>query len=361
MARTKRIYCLIDSLASGGAQRQMVGLASLLQNAGYVVRVVTYYDIPFYKSFLKENRVDYESLTCGKGPINRLFAIRRSIKRFKPDVVISYLDIPCILACLLKSFSKGWKLVVSERNTTQKESIRDIIKFLLYRYADCIVSNSYSQNVYITTHHRELEGKCKVITNFVDTNYFYPGKGNINDRELRIIGVGRILRQKNIPVLIKAVKSVIDKGHRIHVDWYGAKFESYEECQNLIEQQGLEHHFEFHEPYNSIVEKYQCANLFVLPSIYEGFPNVLCEAMSCGLPAIVSDICDNGIIMKQGENGYLFNPTDAEQLSDLLIRFDTLPKEQKDNMAKRSREIAVEEFSSSSFVKKYIEIIEFED
>ena len=65
----KRILCLIDSLASGGAQRQMVGLAQLLKREGYGVKVLTYYDIPFYFQQLQDNGVDFEYVSCGTGLI----------------------------------------------------------------------------------------------------------------------------------------------------------------------------------------------------------------------------------------------------------------------------------------------------
>ena len=70
----KRIICLIDSLVAGGAQRQLVGLASLLKNKGYRVKVVTYYDYPFYLPFLQDNNVEYECLSCGRNVLKRLLS-----------------------------------------------------------------------------------------------------------------------------------------------------------------------------------------------------------------------------------------------------------------------------------------------
>ena len=52
--RKRKILCLIDCLSSGGAQRQLVGLAKLLAERGYEVEVLTYHDLPFYKSILEQ-------------------------------------------------------------------------------------------------------------------------------------------------------------------------------------------------------------------------------------------------------------------------------------------------------------------
>lgn len=353
----KRILCLIDSLASGGAQRQMIGLASLLQKKGFVVKVVTYYDIPFYRSFLINNKVDYESLRCGKGLISRLSAIKRSMKRFNPEVVISYLDTPCLLACILKRIYGNWRLIVSERNTTQKLSIREKIKFYAYRYADSIVSNSYSQDIFIANNFPQLHPKCHVITNFVETEIFKPADYKARKEMLSIIGIGRISSQKNIPILIEAVKKVRDRGHNVCVDWYGERYESYDSCISLIRQYGMEDAFKFHEPYNPIVEKYQNADLFVLPSVYEGFPNVLCEALSCGVPSIASEVCDNGRIVSDGENGFLFPSGDVNKLADTILKFIKLSDEEKKKMSDRCREIALKMFSKEAFIQQYLSLI----
>lgn len=350
--------CFIDSLTSGGAQRQMTGLAVLLQQKGYVVKVIAYHDVPFYLPYLKANNIDFEVLSCGRGLFNRLSVIGNAIKRFAPDIVISYLDTPNTLACILKAKNKKWKLIVSERNTTQHLTRMNIIKYFLFRYADAIVPNSYSQGDFIATHYPRLKNKCHVINNFVDTDVFNPVVHKRESDELRIIGVGRIAKQKNIPVLIEAVKQVRDKNYKLRVDWYGGKFEAYEDCMGLISQYNLNSCFKFHEPYNPIVEKYHNSDLFILPSIYEGFPNVLCEALSCGLPAIASEVCDNGRIINNGINGLLFPSGDVDKLVECIIIFLTMNHEQRESLSIKSRKFAEENFSTDAFVNKYVELIE---
>lgn len=355
----KRIFCLIDSLGSGGAQRQIVGLASFLKKKGYVVKVVTYYDIPFYKFYLDDNLVENETLVCGRSFCVRLTKVLRALRQFQPDVVISFMDTPNILSSVAKILRNRFKLIVSERNTTQVLTTREKIKFFLYRHADYIVPNSFSQEEFIIKHYPRLSSKCKVITNFVDTERFTPKSYGAKSIVLRIVGIGRIAHQKNIPVLINAIKIVNDSGFRVQVDWYGKRYEAYEECNKLIRQCDLEEVFLFHEPYDPIVEKYQDADLFVLPSIYEGFPNVLCEALSCGIPSIASDVCDNGRIIIGGSNGYLFQSGDSKALANCIMQFISLSDEEKRDMSNKCRELAVIQFSQESFINNYLELIEY--
>ena len=98
--------------------------------------------------------------------------------------------------------------------------------------------------------------------------------------------------------------------------------------------------------------------MFCLPSLFEGFPNVVCEAMSCGLPILCSNICDNPLIVEDGGNGILFSPYCAENIADAIIKYINLSEDKKVQMGVRSRELALEKFSSEVFIQKYIDLIE---
>lgn len=142
----KRIFLFIDSLVAGGAQRQFVGLAYLLSKKGYNIMTATYYDHPFYKSFLDENNIPYECFDINsKLSLPKLVS---EIKHFNADILISFLTIPNSLACIAAKIC-GVKLIVSERNTHQSVSLQDRIIFNLYRFADYVVPNSYSETRFI--------------------------------------------------------------------------------------------------------------------------------------------------------------------------------------------------------------------
>ena len=119
----------------------------------------------------------------------------------------------------------------------------------------------------------------------------------------------------------------------------------------------MERNFVFHAPISNIQEEYRKADVFCLPSLYEGFPNVLCEAMSCGKPVLCSRVYDNPNIVHEGENGLLFDPLNVDDMAATIERYLDLPQEQKDKMGRKSREIAVEMFSGESFIQKYVAIL----
>ncbi|WP_287829122.1 glycosyltransferase family 4 protein [Bacteroides sp.] len=358
MEKNKKILCFIDSLAPGGAQRQLVGLAVLLQSKGYSVEVLVYHDIPFYESYLLKNKVEIFKITGTKYKISRFLKIYKFIRKCQPDILISYLDVPSIMACFIKILYNKNKLIVSDRNTTQHLSYLQKIKFFLFKNADYIVPNSRSQELFIKTHYPKLSNKVCTITNFVDTSYFkskYRAQSNL----CKIVCVGRVAQQKNIFKFIDAIKLVSEKNFKVQVLWFGSQSEDYFKiCQNKIYELGLNHIFYFLKPTKRIVDEYNKADVFCLPSLYEGFPNVVCEAMSCGLPILCSNVCDNSDLVEDGLNGFLFSPLSSDDISKKIIKYIELSDIQKQQMSIESRRLAVAKFSSKRFIEKYLELIE---
>ena len=356
----KRILCLIENLGSGGAERQLTGLAVMLKQQGYQVGVCYYIYQDFYWPYLQENRVESCFLTEASNPKKRYFALRKYIKTFKPDTVISYSTSPSMITCLLKLLGAKFNLIVSERNTTQQIGKTEKLRFFLYRWANHIVPNSHSQASFINKHFPNLTSKVKVITNFVDTEKFSPTTEAMPEHEeTRMVCVGRLMPQKNLPHFIEAIAQVVKDGYKIHVDWFGKDLkDAYSvECHDAVKDHHLEDVFVFQEPSSSIQDEYRKADVFCLPSLYEGFPNVLCEAMSCGKPVLCSRVCDNPNIVSEGENGYLFDPHSVEDMALTIERYVDLDVGKKNETSSKSREIAVDLFSKDSFIRKYIDIL----
>lgn len=359
MKNGKRVLLFIDNMGAGGAQRQMAYLACLLMRRGYVVKLITYGDNSFYAPMLKSGGVLTEEIDGADSYIKRIPKVRIAIDEFKPDCVISFLDTPCIIASLIKAvYRKKWRLVVSERNTTQKMTLRERIKFYLYKYADAIVPNSHSQESFLRQNYPSMSSKIRTITNFVDTEKFRIDI--CSEKKNRIVSVGRITPQKNILNYIQAAKQVIDQGFEVTFDWFGnTDMPEYEQaCYGLIKELCMENHFVFHKAVTDIIPEYQKSLAFCLPSIYEGFPNVVCEAMSCGIPVLCSNVCDNPKIITSEQYGFLFNPNNVNDISKNIIRYLKLGKERTDKMGQNCRNVAITMFSKQTFVKQYIELIE---
>lgn len=356
----KRVLCLIDSLGPGGAQRQMVGLASLLVERGVQIKVITYHDIPFYAPFLEENGVEYDCVLCGRGLLDRLWKIGKTTKSFAPDVVISFLDTPNILTSLLRAYKREWRLIVSERNTSQKKGLREFLRFNLYRFADFVVPNAFSQEKFIKQHFPFLSPKVVTIPNYVDLDFFAPPAIRTRPASPEVIIVASIRPSKNVINLIAAVSSLKTKGYKFHVSWYGRseEFEEYfNQCSERIQQCGVSDVIDLKEKTCQIKERYLGADYFCLPSFYEGTPNVICEAMACGLPIACSDVCDNARYVSEEENGALFNPTDVESIVRAFEKLFSLGESEYRDYCRDSRAKAEALLSKEKFVDSYWRLI----
>lgn len=353
-----RILCIIEALGSGGAERQMSGLASLLKKDGNEVKVLTYYPKDFYKYVLDEAGVEYEYLAAAQDKKRRISEIAKAFKAYKPDSVICYSPSSAIIACLLKMFGYKYQLIVSERNSIRSNSRREKLKFFFYRWADYVVPNSYEQQLFIASYYHKLIQKTEVITNFVDTDFFCPQGEYSSHQPCKIICVGRDNPQKNQLRFIDAVKILANKGLQFKVDWYGSFESEYgRQCDQKIKDLSLEKWIELKGETKNVRDEYRQHDVFCLPSIYEGFPNVLCEATSCGLPVICSNVCDNPTIVKDGENGLLFDPTNVEDMADKLEMMIKMSEAEKKQMSKRNRERSIKLFSADAFLSKYNKLI----
>ncbi len=362
----KKIIMLIDTFGyGGGAERQFSGLALSLYEKGYIVKCLAYHNDEGYQNEFRKAGLEYMILSCGSSQLSKLKSIRRQLSIERPDVVISYKDAPNCAACLIKALGAKWHLIVSDRNTLQGTTYATKLQYdLLYRFADYIVPNSYAQKNFIDRHFPHLSSKVHVITNFTDTNTFHPACSRRPDiRKKQILVVARIAMQKNVLTFIDAVRMIATKWRdKAHIIWYGTVNVSEEEygkqCLALIDEYKIADFIEFRKPVYDIDKVYQASDVFCLPSLYEGFPNVLCEAMASGLVVCASDICDNSRIITDGVNGYLFNPYNAQEIADVLAKIISLNPNELSKLKKEARNFAVDSLDVRIFTDKYIKLIQ---
>lgn len=358
-----KILCLIDTLGlGGGAERQMAGLAGFLHQKGLDITLATYHCHDSNNYLQKTFGISSVILKTRTNSLSKLMKVASFIRKNKFDVVIAYKDGATMLSCILKMIGMRFRLIVSERNVTQSLNRREQLKFFLYKWADVIVPNSETQGGFIQDHYPGLASKVHVITNFTDLDYFKPlcDDGVLTDC-VRVLITARIAKQKNVIGFMKAIKIVQNKNIKIKVDWYGSVYSGQEqygkECRKVYNDLEIENILTFHPATSDILEAYQRCNVFCLPSFYEGYPNVICEAMSCGKPVICSCVCDNPYIVKEGVNGFMFDPTNEADIAEKLITTSSLSCLELKQMGERSRSIAEKKFSKEVFVNQYIQLI----
>ena len=355
-----KIILFTDSLGSGGAQRQLCGLAVMLKKLNYDVTVLTYHKNEFYKNYLDENCVRCVIIEdSSKCLLGRILSIREFLKKEIPDNVIAYLETPSLIASLIKLSGLKFKLIVSERNTTQKVIFRDRIRFLLYRFADSIVPNSYSQDAFLASRYKWMVRKIKTITNFVDLDTFSYNEHVRNKIPLIVIAAS-IWPSKNTLGFIEALRILSDCNLSFQVKWYGyseANDSYFKQAQSKISEYGLNHMIELLPKTQNIRDVYRQSDYFCLPSFYEGVPNVIAEAMATGRPILCSKVCDNPRYVKEGVNGYLFDPNNPENIAEQILKGLSISDQEYSQMCQESRRRAEEMLSTDTFINKYIAVL----
>ena len=353
-----RVLLLIDKIEQGGAERQFLYLASELKLRGYDLRIIQFYEGEnFYQNQLEKSQLNVETLVKGRNPLRRAFLIKNLVIGWKPQAVICYKPGTSMAGCLARSLVK-FNLIVSERNTTQKLTKAERLKFLLYNWATHIVPNSYSQLEFIKTNFRSLYPKCMVITNMIDTNLFCPAKHKTNRDVTHVITSARVTPQKNVLTYLEAIAITKKQVVKVHFDWFGRiddNGEYWHNIQNKITRLKIQDYITFHGPTNKIIEAYQNNDIFLLPSLYEGFPNVLCEAMSCGLLAIASNVSDNPVILEDKE--WLVNPYNPVEMAEKIEKMINFSQEERRLIGERNRQRIIKICSPENFINKYIELL----
>jgi glycosyltransferase involved in cell wall biosynthesis len=365
------ITCLIDYLVSGGAQRQLCTLAVFLKRQGHDVSVVTYLSHDFYLPMLQEAGVSYHCVQR-KSKLGRIRALRRVLRKGDQDVVLAFLDGPCFYAELAALPWRRWGLVVSERLAIPgSHKARLPWRRWLHGVADYVVTNSHTNRLMIEHSVPRLAGRVVTIYNALDLNRFSPGPrhGPRGPRELRLVVAARHAHQKNGPGLAEALAQVRaqDPGLTVTVDWYG--YDPYaghrlpeptplEATLELLRRHGLEDRFRIHPDARNIADIYREADGVLLPSFFEGLPNTVCEAMGCGRPVLASNVCDAGNLVRDGENGFLFDPHSPADMAAAVRNLAALSPEQRDALGARGRKMAEELFEPARVLGKYAEVLE---
>ena len=358
-----RLLCVIDSLGSGGAQRQMVGLAKAFKENGIEVSLLTYHREDFYLPELKEAQI-IVSCIQESNYLMRLIRIRQYIRKGKYDVVLSFLtSVNFICECAAFPF-KRWKLIVGERGGNPREirSFKGRLFRVFHFLADYVVVNSY-QGLQLLKKANPLlsDRKCKVIYNLFDMVYWQPNPSYMplqNDK-FKLIVAASHQYLKNLTGLIKGIHnlSVNDK-KRLIVEWYGDERgdNSFLEARQFIAEYGLNCIINFYAATTDILEKMQHADAIGLFSYFEGFPNVICEGMAVGKLIVCSKVSDIPQILADDGN-LLIDPYNPLTITEALQKMLNMPLENLIKTGKRNREKAIKAFSKDAIVDQYLSLL----
>jgi glycosyltransferase involved in cell wall biosynthesis len=365
-----KLLLIIDHFGSGGAQRQIVELACGLKRRGHAVEMFVYHpQHDFFRASLNEHQIAVHERPEGRGSsigvIKRLAALMR---RGRFDVSVSFLPTANIFSELASVVVPGTKLVVSERTSfhDDKSVIGALLRRLLHLLSDWVVANSETQAAWLRSR-PWLRNKVSCIYNGVDLSRFRPIESTrMPGRTLRLLGIGRIGPEKNLANLITALAMFDDKfGYVPEIGWAGGRDSSRagqlycERIDTLLSGlPNVQRSWRWLGLWSDVPSLLREYHALVHPSLYEGLPNAVCEALATGVPVLASNVCDHPLLIADGSRGYLFDPRDPASICTAIAKLAEIDADGWRSLRRNAREYAAASLSVEKMVGSYNALLE---
>lgn len=331
-----KIIFICSSFGGGGAEKVAVKLSSALADMGHSVSYI-YWKAKNGQEYTLDANVKLSKLDVS-GPIARAWSIRRVIKAERPDVVLSFTDIPNIItyfACRLTWPYKcmrvpNVRIDVAEkyRNLKKTPQIRllSYLHGLSCRTAPLVLVNSVDSGASLCNYYHFNKDKVRCIYNpvFDKLPHHFPSvqsseKGE--NKRIKAINIGRLTKAKDQQMLIQAIDHAVNKlGIDIELDIYG-EGDLFEELQKEIVRRELTDRVNLKSFDPDIEKKIKCYHVFLFASRWEGLPNALIEALGSGVD-VISTNCPSGPreILDNGRFGSLVDIGNYQQMAEAIAR-----------------------------------------
>jgi len=363
-----RLFFLIRSLEFGGAERQLIELVKGLSKRGFAITVATFYDggalrpemegiagVPVI-SLHKRSRWDLVSF---------LWRLWRIVRKSKPQVVHGYMGVAnelCSCVGRLIGARIVWGVRASNKDFSQYDWASRLsfrVGAWLSRSADLIIVNSQAGKK-----HHSISGysgkRMVVIRCGVDIERFQPDRRvgkevraqwGLSDGEILIGLIGRLDPIKGHSTFLWAAALLAQRRGDVRFVCVGDGPGPYKsKMRALAEELGLAERLIWAGFRDDLEAVYNALDLLTSSSYGEGFPNVVAEAMACGVPCIVTDVGDSACIV--GDTGPVVPPKDPEALLNGWKQILALSQLDREALGKASRARIVKEFSVSQLVER---------
>lgn len=313
-----KIGFLVDQISFGGGERIQNFLIDGLSSMENEIYIFT------WNKLWDANNVasEYKIVTMNSSPvgvlgkIKNIFILRRQLLKNKPDCLIILSSGLAEIGVFSARLAKGCSVILSERVDPAylpKEKIHRVIKRILYTICDGVVFQTEKVKSYFNriTQNKSIVIKNPVIDEVIQSSI-------ITNPQKEIVSVGRLSKEKNFEMLIRAFGQIRDYGYVLRIFGDGPLKS---DLLKLITDLSLNEIVFLEGNKKRITEEICRSDIFVLPSTHEGMPNALIEAMSVGLACISTNFNSGGAeaLIRNNENGLLVPINNEKRLVEALI------------------------------------------
>jgi glycosyltransferase involved in cell wall biosynthesis len=329
-----KVALVIRSLDAGGAEKQLIAVAKSLDKTRFDPTIITFYPGGVLERELDNCGIRIVCLNkSGRWECVAFFArFVRELRKIKPDVIYSYLDIPNVLALVAKPFCSRpmviWTRQSADLDLRQYDRLcrfASALERTLANRADHMIVNSHAGRSQLVAQGFPAD-KLTVIQNGFDTEHFRPNREarlkvrrewGISDEQVLIGLVARFDPVKDHLTFLRAASLISESNPNLRFVCVGSGCATYQrKLQEVVEQLSLSGKILWAGLRLDMLAVYNAFDINVLSSTSEGYPNVVGEAMSCAVPCVVTDVGDAARIV--GDTGFVCPPQDPRALADSL-------------------------------------------
>jgi glycosyltransferase involved in cell wall biosynthesis len=321
--RPLRIGYVIGQLTRGGSECQLYELLRGLDQRRF--RGVVYClsdDTRPYGDLISAVGVTVRAIPRRRRfDLQRLFTLAALLRRDRIDVVHSFLPQANGYAWPAQRLAGVPSLITSARNCQPAGRFRDWVNRQALRASAAILCNANASRDFVLAHYAAPAAKCSVIHNGVDLARFRPvprgprpGAGSPG----HVLTVARLVPVKDLELFLEAAALVVRArtGARFSIIGDGP---CRPQLERLAARLGLDATLSFLGERADVPDLLTTADVFWLTSASEGFPNVLLEALACGVPVVTRDVGGAREIVRNGRNGYLVGVRDPAQFASRTL------------------------------------------
>lgn len=323
-----KVLAVMDHLGGGGAEYQFLELAKRLDRERFDLKVFLSEGggQRLKDALLSGLDIDYVSPEVRRNTPKALLGLFGLMRRKRPDVVMAWLSYSATLSALAAGALGIKKLVFSERSSLEHLFNREvrfggIKKFVLkqaFKRASVVVTNSKAVAREFMEFGYSEKDKTRVIPNGIDLERFsgFPPKDVLRERlglsggKIYGIYAGKLEYRKGITFLMDALREIDVPGAEFLALGSGSCEDEVRKCKNLT----------FLGYRENAVEYIKASDFLILPSIYEGLPNVVLEAMAVGTPVIAAGVSGVPEIVDDGKTGLIVPPGESAPLREAIER-----------------------------------------
>lgn len=356
----QRITFVITSLYKGGAETQLVRVATALSQRGWGVEIITLIPRNDFAPTLDSAGVVVRSLGVARGKYDprALLRLIRLLRESRPQVVCTFMFHANVLGRVAAKLAGVRVIVSSIRNAIFGRRWSEVLMRWTDWIADVTTTNSELAATSLTSRGVVSPKRLRVMPNAVDISGSREGVGPRPDVRAELgaadgepvwLSIGRLEPQKGHDDALMAVKAVKDAGDKIHLSIVGEG--SLSESLNLLRNQlGLNEDVTFLGYRNDVHDLMVAADGLLLSSRWEGLPNVVLEALVAGLPVVATDVGGVRELIEDGVSGFVVPSGDTSAMAAAMRQMTHMNVLQREALTRVGKERTLAKYSQPAVI-----------